>query len=65
MSNRNYLKGLSQTKTRRKTKNVNVLDQTVRKIKCIEKTHDYLGDGCPAEEVFEKLRLEIRSIEND
>ena len=50
MSDRNYLKGLSQAKSGRKTKRVNVFDQTVRQIKCIEKTHDYLGDGNPITE---------------
>ena len=29
---------------------MNVFDQTERKIKCIEKTHDYLGDGNPITE---------------
>ena len=41
------LRGLSRAKSGRKTKRVNVFDQTVRQIKCIEKTHDYLGDGNP------------------
>ena len=27
------------------TKRVNVFDQTPRKIRCIQKKHDYLGDG--------------------
>ena len=40
-----YLRGLSGADSGRKTRNVNVFDQTERKIKCIEKTHDYLGDG--------------------
>ena len=50
MSDRNYLKGLSQAKSGRKTKRVSVFDQTVRQIKCIENTHDYLEDGNPITE---------------
>lgn len=42
-----YLRGLSGADSGRKTRNVNVFDQTVRQIKCVEKTHDYLGDGNP------------------
>lgn len=45
-----YLRGLSGADSGRKTRNVNVFDQTERKIKCIEKTHDYLGDGNPITE---------------
>ena len=45
-----YLRGLSGADSSRKTRNVNVFDQTERKIKCIEKTHDYLGDGNPITE---------------
>ncbi len=42
------------------TKKINVFDQTHRKIKCIEKTHDYLGDGNPITEE----ELEIGRIYN-
>ncbi|MBR1509018.1 MAG: hypothetical protein IJ619_13565 [Eubacterium sp.] len=45
-----YLRGLSGADSGRKTRNVNVFDQTERKIKCIEKTHDYLGDVNPITE---------------
>lgn len=45
-----YLRVLSGADSGRKTRNVNVFDQTVRQIKCIEKTHDYLGDGNPITE---------------
>ena len=45
-----YLRGLSGADSGRKTRNVNVFDQTERKIKCIEKTHDYLGNGNPITE---------------
>lgn len=45
-----YLRGLSGADSGRKTRNVNVFDQTVRQIKCIEKTHDYLGNGNPITE---------------
>lgn len=47
-----YLRGLSGADSGRKTRNVNVFDQTERKIKCIEKTHDYLGDGNPITEEY-------------
>ena len=58
MSDRNYLRGLSQAESGRKTKSVNVFDQTVRQIRCVEKTHDYLGDGDPiTEEELEVGRL--------
>lgn len=42
------------------TKKINVFDQTHRKIKCIEKTHDYLGDGNPITEE----ELEVGKIYN-
>lgn len=45
MGSTDHLRGLSGIKSGRKTKSVNVFDQTPRQIRCIEKTHDYLGDG--------------------
>ena len=50
MSETNYLKGLSGTGSGRMTTRVNVFDQTTRQIRCIEKTHDYIGDGNPITE---------------
>ena len=44
MSVNNYLKGLSEVESGRKTTRVNVFDQTTRQIRCIEKTHDYIGE---------------------
>ena len=43
-------KGLPKAETGRETKKVNVFDQTTRQIRCIEKTHDYLGNGNPITE---------------
>ena len=40
------------------TKKVNVFDQTPRRIRCIERIHDYLGDGDPITED----RLEIGKL---
>ena len=40
----------SETGSGKKTKKVNIFDQTPRQIRCIEKTHDYLGDGEPITE---------------
>ena len=45
MENDKYLRGLSRAESGRKTRSVNVFDQTMRQIRCIEKTHDYIGDG--------------------
>ena len=45
MGNDKYLRVLSGADSGRKTKSVNVFDQTVRQIRCIKKTHDYIGDG--------------------
>ena len=45
MGNDKYLRVLSGADSGRKTKSVNVFDQTVRQIRCIQKTHDYIGDG--------------------
>ena len=50
MSEANYLKGLIEDASGRKTTRVNVFDQTTRQIRCIEKTHDYIGDGNPITE---------------
>lgn len=58
MGNANYLKGLSQNESGRKTLRVNVFDQTRRQIRCIKKVHDYLGDGTLfTEEELEEGRL--------
>ena len=50
MSESKYLKGQPETKSGGQTSRVNVFDQTIRKIRCIEKIHDYLGDGNPITE---------------
>lgn len=50
MSSTGHLRGLSGGESGKKTKSVNVFDQTPRQIRCIEKTHDYLGDGNPITE---------------
>ena len=50
MRENNCLRGLSETKSGMKTKKVNVFDRTRRQIRCIEKTHDYLGNGNPITE---------------
>lgn len=44
MNRSEHLKALSEEKTGRMKKSVNVFDQTMRHIRCIKKTHDYLGD---------------------
>ena len=45
MERSKYLMGLSEERSGVMTKSVNVFDQTSRQIRCIKKTHDYLGDG--------------------
>ena len=40
-----HLRGLSEERSGVMTKRVNVFDQRMRQIRCIKKTHDYLGDG--------------------
>lgn len=50
MSGTDHLRGLSGGESGKRTKSVNVFDQTPRQIRCIEKTHDYLGDGNPVTE---------------
>ena len=50
MRENNCLRGLSETKSGMKTKKVNAFDRIRRQIRCIEKTHDYLGNGNPITE---------------
>ena len=45
MKGTNYFRGVSGDEPGKKTKKVNVFDPTLRQIRCIEKIHDYLGDG--------------------
>ena len=40
------------------TKNVNIFDRSKRKIRCVEKVHDYLGNGKP----FTEDELEVGRI---
>ena len=58
MDRAGYLKGLSEKKSGVETKSVNVFDQTPRQIRCIKKTHDYLGDGNP----FTEEELEVGKL---
>ena len=45
MNEADSFRGVSGSGSGKKTKKVNVFDQTPRQIRCAEKTHDYLGDG--------------------
>ena len=45
MDGAEHLRGLSGERSGVMTKRVNVFDQRMRQIRCIKKTHDYLGDG--------------------
>lgn len=45
MNGAEHLRGLSGERSVVMTKRVNVFDQRMRQIRCIKKTHDYLGDG--------------------
>ena len=45
MDRSKHLKSLSKKRSGTMTKNVNVFDQTHRRIRCVKKTYDYLGDG--------------------
>ena len=58
MNRSDHLRGLSVGKSGKMTKSVNVFDQTVRQVRCIKKTYDYLGDGSLfTEEELEEGRL--------
>ena len=58
MERSKHIKALSEGKSGRMTKSVNVFDQTVRQIRCIKKTQDYLGNGTLfTEEELEEGRL--------
>ena len=58
MGKSGHLRGLSEENSGVETKSVIVFDQTPRQIRCIKKTHDYLGDGNPiTEEYLEVGRL--------
>ena len=58
MNRSDHLRGLSEGKSGKMTKSVNIFDQTVRQVRCIKKTHDYLGDGSLfTEEALEEGRL--------
>ena len=50
MSEEKYTTGLSKPEDGSTTTKVNVFDPAVRQIRCIEKTHDYLGNGNPITE---------------
>ncbi len=45
MSGADYLRGITGSESGEKTRKINVFDQTPRQIRCIERTHNYLGDG--------------------
>ena len=60
MSEEKYTTGLSKPEDGSTTTKVNVFDPAVRQIRCIEKTHDYLGNGNPiTEEELEIGKLYI------